>query len=240
MFLQNGFNDFISKPIDIVKLNCVLERWIPKEKHRAAKKTCAGKDTDTGTTIEGVDIKLGLGRTGGTVGGYLQTLAVFRKDAADKINDIRKSLETNDLPLYVTHIHALKSAAANIGAAKLSEEAKKLEEAGRREDAAFIKERTPWLLADLESLLRSVDGAVSAQNEKNGKTGIDKEALKTALADTRKAINDINPAAISAAARELRHFENAAEIGDDIENILQHVLNGEYDEALSLIEDLSP
>ncbi|GBU23492.1 sensor kinase [Fibrobacteria bacterium R8-3-H12] len=32
MFLSNGFNDFLSKPIDIVKLNSILEKWIPKEK----------------------------------------------------------------------------------------------------------------------------------------------------------------------------------------------------------------
>jgi CheY-like chemotaxis protein len=32
MFLNNGFNDFLSKPIDIIKLNSILEKWIPKEK----------------------------------------------------------------------------------------------------------------------------------------------------------------------------------------------------------------
>ena len=32
MFLENGFNDFISKPIDTVELNAVLEKWLPKEK----------------------------------------------------------------------------------------------------------------------------------------------------------------------------------------------------------------
>jgi len=31
-FLANGFSDFMSKPVDVVKLNSVLERWIPKEK----------------------------------------------------------------------------------------------------------------------------------------------------------------------------------------------------------------
>jgi signal transduction histidine kinase/ActR/RegA family two-component response regulator len=35
MFIENGFNDFLSKPIDTVKLNAVLERWIPKEKQKA-------------------------------------------------------------------------------------------------------------------------------------------------------------------------------------------------------------
>jgi len=32
MFLSNGFNDFLSKPIDIVNLNSTLEKWLPKEK----------------------------------------------------------------------------------------------------------------------------------------------------------------------------------------------------------------
>jgi CheY-like chemotaxis protein len=31
-FLEKGFNDFLSKPIDITKLDEILEHWIPKEK----------------------------------------------------------------------------------------------------------------------------------------------------------------------------------------------------------------
>ncbi|MCL2011060.1 MAG: ATP-binding protein [Synergistaceae bacterium] len=34
MFLENGFDDFLSKPIDTIKLNAVLERWIPEEKRQ--------------------------------------------------------------------------------------------------------------------------------------------------------------------------------------------------------------
>ena len=34
MFLENGFNDFMLKPIDTVKLNAVLEHWIPKNKQK--------------------------------------------------------------------------------------------------------------------------------------------------------------------------------------------------------------
>jgi DNA-binding response OmpR family regulator len=31
-FIENGFNDFLSKPIDVSKLDEALNRWIPKEK----------------------------------------------------------------------------------------------------------------------------------------------------------------------------------------------------------------
>jgi CheY-like chemotaxis protein len=32
MFIKSGFNDFVSKPIDVSKLDEMLDRWIPKEK----------------------------------------------------------------------------------------------------------------------------------------------------------------------------------------------------------------
>ena len=34
MFLENGFNDFLSKPIDTIILNAILEKWIPREKQK--------------------------------------------------------------------------------------------------------------------------------------------------------------------------------------------------------------
>ena len=37
IFLENGFNDFLSKPIDTVRMNTVLENWLPIEKQRRAR-----------------------------------------------------------------------------------------------------------------------------------------------------------------------------------------------------------
>jgi len=37
MFIEKGFNDFLSKPIDVGKLDEILNRWIPKEKREAGK-----------------------------------------------------------------------------------------------------------------------------------------------------------------------------------------------------------
>ncbi|MDR2349272.1 MAG: response regulator, partial [Deltaproteobacteria bacterium] len=38
MFLSKGFDDFLGKPIELHKLNAILERWIPKNVRRRAKK----------------------------------------------------------------------------------------------------------------------------------------------------------------------------------------------------------
>jgi response regulator of citrate/malate metabolism len=32
MFLENGFNDYLSKPIEIATMNSIIKKWIPKEK----------------------------------------------------------------------------------------------------------------------------------------------------------------------------------------------------------------
>jgi signal transduction histidine kinase/CheY-like chemotaxis protein len=39
LFLSHGFNDYISKPIELVKMNGVIVRWIPKEKKMKNDKT---------------------------------------------------------------------------------------------------------------------------------------------------------------------------------------------------------
>ena len=38
MFLEQGFNDFLSKPIDVSKLDEILHKWIPKEKRADVSK----------------------------------------------------------------------------------------------------------------------------------------------------------------------------------------------------------
>jgi signal transduction histidine kinase/CheY-like chemotaxis protein len=248
MFLQSGFNDFLSKPIDTAKLDALLEKWIPKEKQMppiaddgiadAGADNPRASDINKEIAIDGIDAKLGLQRTGGKSAGYLRTLAAFGKDGARIIGEIKKSLETDDIPQYVTQVHGLKGAAANIGAVGLSESAKSLEAAGRRNDRAFIDGNTARLLADLEALLRDIDKTVAAEKDESVMTDADKEILKTALGGLREAVGDLDPDAIKDAVKTLRRFENAADIGGAVAGILQNVTNGEYDEAVLSIDNI--
>ena len=43
MFIENGFNDFLSKPIDVSKLDEILNRWIPEEKGVGSGESGSGK-----------------------------------------------------------------------------------------------------------------------------------------------------------------------------------------------------
>jgi CheY-like chemotaxis protein len=97
MFLANGFNDFLSKPIEVPKLDALLRKWIPDAKRRKLP-----LDDDTGSggngngngeqsgerdagslipAIAGLDAAAGIARIGGSQRRYLDLLTVFRKDA---------------------------------------------------------------------------------------------------------------------------------------------------------------
>ena len=245
MFLENGFNDFLSKPIDVVAMDTVLEKWIPKEKQKdltTEEKIAAIRrmpETDSGIEIEGVDAIKGIFYSGGTADLYLKNLAVYYKDGLEKINEIKTCLETSDLPMYAINVHALKSASANIGAGALSEEAQALEAAGYRKDLAFIGEHNDAFLNNLELLLDGINAALSAiksTEEKNGPANT--EMLKASLAELKAAIVAWDGDAINRIIDSLREAALPEEINAAVESISYSVLYAEFDKAVESIDAL--
>jgi len=244
MFLSNGFNDFLSKPIDTIKLNSILEKHIPKEKREKVTETERGRlsvcesNSNANFEIEGIDIKRGIATVGGTLELYIQILATFYRDGVTKIEEIKKCLETDNYPLYTTYVHALKSASANIGALDLSEIAKSLETAGRKEDLAFIKLHNAQFLMALEVILSNINTALSANKKEWQKEPLDFGTLKNELSKLREAIDIFDSDAIDEAMSSLQTFTQVADVGASIENILQKTLIGKYEEAISMIDTL--
>jgi len=240
IFLANGFNDFLSKPIDTIKLNSILAKWLPKEKQEKldTKATDNGVSETLEIEIDGIDTKKGISIMGGTLKSYMQILAVFYKDGVQKMAEIKNSLDANNYPLYTTYVHALKSASASIGALDLSEAAKSLELAGKQKDLAYIKQRNPQFLKALEALLNNISAALLA-NKKNGqKNSVDFETLKNELQKLRAAVGVYDLDSINRASKLLQEFTQVADIGAGIENILQKILIGEYEETVPVIDSL--
>ena len=246
IFLNSGFNDFLSKPIDTIKLNSVLERWIPRgKKDRTNMEVFSAdrekkEDVNTDIAIEGVDVKRGIFLSGGKIEMYLDTLAVFCSDGFKKTGEIVSCLEKGDISLYTVHVHALKSALANIGADKLSEAAKELEMAGVRNDLSFIGEHNASLVMGLESLLNKIKNAVSQAKETAGKNRApySKETLKAELEKLKTALDVLDAGTINNTIDSLRNAAYPDDIAAVIESLSEKILIGEYDEASELIKNM--
>jgi len=55
MFIENGFNDFLAKPIDVSKLDEIMDRWIAKEKRKKKNEEMEERSEGAAKSEEGAD-----------------------------------------------------------------------------------------------------------------------------------------------------------------------------------------
>jgi HPt (histidine-containing phosphotransfer) domain-containing protein len=101
------------------------------------------RDITAPLNIEGLDTQRGIAMTGGTPEAYCSVLEVYCRDVDDRLKTLAafegRGFPPEEVPVFVSQVHALKSASASIGAAVLSVTAAELEAAGRRGDREFIR-----------------------------------------------------------------------------------------------------
>jgi signal transduction histidine kinase/CheY-like chemotaxis protein len=263
MFLKMGFNEYLSKPVEIAKLDETIARWIPEgKKVRGASVRWEGPVKGAGFEISGVDAQKGIAATGGTVEGYRNVLKSFRKDAEERLPLLRdfavddKSHGNNDrqdaekkLAAFVTQVHALKSASASIGAAKVSEEAARLEAAGKAalagsvEDTAAIRETLPAFIERLTALAEGIRSAMNNEtitvNNEDAASIVHSSPLIAHLLDELAAALEAQKADdIDRLLGELDRQNLDGEMRKALDSVSDDVLMAEYGKALENIAKL--
>jgi CheY-like chemotaxis protein len=250
MFLNGGFTDFMSKPIDILELNNVLLKRISKEKHvytkiDADKTDNAAPPEFKVNEIEGIDINSGIMLSGGKIEYYFETLISFHSDVSDRLDILDKYIREKNLKDYTTVIHALKSAGANVGANEFSKLASDLEIAGTNNDLRFVEENNGFFTKTAEKLLGSIGAALDAysvynqalaQNEDTDPHGT--EVMKKELNALKVALETIDIGSINRTVDELMRLARTEDEKNAIREISQHILMFEYDDACGLIDKL--
>jgi signal transduction histidine kinase/CheY-like chemotaxis protein len=260
MFLDKGFSDYLSKPIEIAKLDDVMVRWIPAEK-RIKTGAEMKRDVFSGESslhIPGLDIKRGINMTGGTEAGYRKVLAQFYKDAFERLDGLKAFLpETadrdnartgkpnpqdagRDPAAFAAQVHALKSAAGTIGAETVSAEAAALEAAGKAGDTKAIGETIAGFYKNLTKLLQGIRVALEDREKEHGlpSNGAGKEATAETLAALRRVLETKNMKEIDRLFAELEQSAADARTIERITNISDKVLIGEYEKAIEGIDIL--
>ncbi|MCL2709157.1 MAG: response regulator, partial [Defluviitaleaceae bacterium] len=230
MFLMSGFNDFLAKPVDIPLLNAMLGKWIPADKQKKATKAQAAPEAPT-FEIEGLDVTSGIKNTGGRTDNYIKTLTFFVKDAIEKRDEIPRCLAKGETRLYITFVHALKSALASIGSPGLSKMAALLERAGNEGDAAQIHENTPGFLEELAKLIEKIQAFLIEVESKRKKDTKDTEFLCANLLGLTVAIQDLR---LSDAEEIIGRIENS-QASELVREVSECILISDYDAAVERI-----
>ncbi|MCL1958173.1 MAG: ATP-binding protein, partial [Spirochaetes bacterium] len=242
MFIENGFNDFLSKPIDISKLDEILDRWIPKEKkEKGVESTDQESDYDI-PAIQGVDTAKGIAMTGGTADAYKKVLSLFCKDAEDRLPLLQKAPEADTLNAFISQIHALKSASASIGAQEISSKAAGLEAIGKVGDTAFIRENLPDFIQQLAELVKNIRAALGTSSNNVISEYTNKEAdISAYIPAFRELAGALKSQKISEIKRILNTLEQQAQdskLKKILEQLSDQVLMTEFDGALKIIDEV--
>ena len=166
MFLENGMQDFISKPIDMKEMISVLRKWLPKDKIETAKKKTEKQEKVRPDKIPGIDIEKAL-----QVSGNMEILkklwAVFCSKADEKILLIMDLYESVDIKNYRIEVHALKSSARLIGAMELSKMAEYMEQCAKQDNVLEIERYTSAMLEEYNRIKKSLETYILQDEEKD-------------------------------------------------------------------------
>jgi len=242
MFIEKDFDDFLAKPIDVSALDEILNRWISKDKREQGVDAYQKMEYKF-PGIVGVDVQKGITMTGGTEEGYASVLSTFRKDALDRLQNLRSSSVDISLSTFTNNVHALKSASASIGAADLSAQAAKLENAGKTDDRAYINGNIERYIENLTEVVEGIqialdiekayDKGVSEDTKPAGEVEIITLLFKLSEAIKSQKAENIDP--ILSKIDRLTLDEKTKEAYDRISD---DILMAEFDNALKTIDEL--
>jgi len=232
MFLKNGFDGFISKPIDSRELNLMLNDYIrnkkPPEIVEAARREQSERNLKN---IVPVNNKTPFEKD-----------VFFIQDAENAItvlvqlSENLNALEEEEYKLYITTVHGMKSALANIGETELSANALKLEQAGENKNISVMIRETPFFINSLRFLVEKLKPEIDNNNIEL--TDEDKIYLKEKLGIIKKACEAFDNNTAKKVLEDIKKKILPEQINKYLGEITVYILHSAFKKAVNVAENL--
>ena len=245
MFLEHGFQAFISKPIDTLRLDSILRRWVRNKnlenEAQPDTKPEAAAAQSFNLKIDNIDIAAGLKRFAGNEEIYKNVLKSYAVNTRPLLNSLKKYLEEGNLTDYAIAVHGIKGSSYGIGAVRMGTEAERLErlaKAGRKE---MVTAENGAFIESMRTLLDSINNALNQYNRKKQKP--DAQSPDPALLkELRDACTEYNMERIDTVMTQLESYkyknggETVAWLRKQVEEMnLKEISNGGWPISFSAI-----
>jgi signal transduction histidine kinase/GAF domain-containing protein/DNA-binding NarL/FixJ family response regulator/HPt (histidine-containing phosphotransfer) domain-containing protein len=209
MFYAHGFQDFITKPIDVMEMDAILRKWVYNKNRESADVSVASDSSSSEVSeekeivieIPGVDTKKGLSLYVGDTDIYLPLLRSYVANTPGALEKLR-NVSAENLQSYVITVHGLKGTSAGIGAEEIRAAALELENLSRAGDLQGILAKNGKLIADTEVLVSNVKAWLEQYDAQNAKPRM-KTPDRELLAKLRQCCENYNMSGIDEVMSEL-------------------------------------
>lgn len=157
-YLENGFNDYLSKPIDKVELEKILKKFL----NGTTTNITSNEEIDTHfkssaydkelLISNGVDIDKSLELLG-DMDTFNETLKDFLNESVNRLHQIKEYKNNDDMPNYAILVHAMKSDSKYLGFTKLAELSFNHEMASKGNDKKYVDDNYEELMNEANRII---------------------------------------------------------------------------------------
>ena len=218
MFLGKGFQAFISKPVDLNRLDAVLRQWVrnkdaeallPEHFIQTEAKPGKGK-SESFEKIPGLDIKKGIARFGHNEKTYFDVLWSFATNTKPLLEDV-KDVDPEKLHDYYVIVHGIKGASRGIFAEDAGNRAEALEFAANAGDYDFVIANNKEFIDTVSRLISDIEDAL-VKYGKAGKPSKDKPDTEI-LISLKRACESFDIDGMDAAMSEIEKYQYSSDDG---------------------------
>ena len=229
IFLEKGFDDFISKPIDIRQLNLVLNKLIRDKYSKEVIKEARAKHS---TAPKAPAIQ----------SSHTDIFKIFRRDALNCLTVLdgileNTSLSGEDILSYRIHVHGMVSVLANVGETDLSAAARKLEHLALDGNSEAILSETPAFIDSLRMFIQKLEKETDDQAQSVDVTE-DTSFLKEKLLVIIDACEDWDKDVIKDTLSEIRSKKWSTETNNLLDDISSYLIHSDFDKITDAVKPL--
>ena len=222
MFLSRGFNEFISKPVDLIQLDTVLNKWIrdkqsketimqaeKEKKSEISKESLHDSDIFQDVSADSIDTIQGLERYS-NASAYLNVIRSYHLHTPlllEKLRTFSGDEKGISLKEYSVIIHGIKGSSYGICAAAAAAKAGELEKAAKSGDINYVVSENASFINLMDSLLQDLgtilQKAAASEKEKTYTKTPDPALLSLLL----EAVKQFNASKIESILNKLESFE---------------------------------
>ncbi len=240
-YMQEGFDEFLSKPIMPDKLEAILEARLPKEYVKYTDENVMVTTESLVSSLPEIDeIDLEYAMV------ILHDEKLLHKTLIDFYNSIptmKEKLNENFEHLeeekgekeYRIAVHSLKSTSATVGAMLLSKLARLQENAVIAHELEKIRTLHPILMEEMDKHRERIKVVVPEEQEKSQGNLAEMIPYFEMLLQN---LEDGNYSASDLVMSEILKYEYAGELKEKIDNLRTQIFNIETEEAIETIQDI--
>ncbi|MCR4793198.1 MAG: Hpt domain-containing protein [Lachnospiraceae bacterium] len=189
-------------------------------------------------TAAGLDIKAGLGYTGGE-DKYVSAVQRFYKNHEKNVARIEELLMAEDYENYMITVHALKSNSKMIGAATLGSMFEELENAARNRDTGVIDSIGPIAMQLYDTLIENLK-PVGEMGEVRAAGEISAEEARRVAAELLTALDDFDDELSKELVTKLSGYPFRMTQKEKLKEAAAQIDDFLYDEAADIIKEIVP